>query len=444
MSTAVADVSGLLDAAASPEVTAPVETPVEETPLETEVTQEAAEGGEGETKTPADKVDNRTNPDAIRKALRAWRDSSPENAEVARKLNYIVGHEQGYTKVFPKVEEARQAKFVLDSVGGAEGIATLQSTLKSVNETDQLLYNGDPRVLDNILEDMKREGKLDAFGKLASPFLDKLKSTDEKAYYSALRPHFFQGIVDSGLPDVLDGLEAALGNQVDGKPSPNVETIKGLVAEMRKWLSGLNKSVKTVKDPELESRRQAFEKEQSDFRSQQSKAFQNEVNTDWNHINNMELGSALKPYLKLPFAKNWTDATKKSVANEIMSTFLADLKGDKAYQMQMDAYWSDAKPDKSKILELHKGKTKLIAARVVKDVLDARYPGFSSVKGAPVKPTAKPNAAPATATTAKPIYQTTMPKNEDVDWDKTSDNLYATGRFFDRRGAFRTWSKKYA
>jgi hypothetical protein len=449
MSTAVADVSGLLEAAASPEVTpTPTETTVEETPVETPEgeTTETPEGGEGTGKVAAEgekPVDARTNPDAIRKALKAMRDSSPENAPIARKLNDIVGREGAYRAVFPKVADAKQAKFLLESIGGGEGLTNLQNTIKSVNETDQLLYTGDGKVVKNLYEDMKAAGHPEALGKLASPFLDHLKEVDEKAYFSALRPHFFQGIVDSGLPDVLDGLEAALSNQVDGKPSPNLEAVKGLVSEMRKWFSGLDKSIKTTKDPELDQRRQAFEKEQSEFRSQQTKAFQGDVNAEWNRVNNQVLGAALKPYLALPFAKNWTDATKKSVAREITSTLTQELSADKAYQAQMDALWSEAKPDKSKIINFHKSKLDIIGKRIVKDVLDARYPGFSTVKGAaPAKPAAKP-AAQAQAT-GKPIYQTSKPKWEDVDFERDPNKLlYITGRFFDKRGVLRTWNQKY-
>jgi hypothetical protein len=155
----------------------------------------------------------------------------------------------------------------------------------------------------------------------------------------------------------------------------------------------------------------------------------------------------LKPYLKLPFAKNWTDATKASVGREIIQTLLSELTADKTYQSQMDAFWSESKPDKAKIINYHKGKLDLIAKRIVRDVLDARYPGFASVKGAPpaAKRPGQPAAQPSAATSgpAKPIYQTTMPKPDLVDWDRTTDNLFATGRFFDKKGTYRTWSAKY-
>ena len=460
---AAADVTALIDIASSPDTSPTTPTPAADaadvvdqptdgaTPAaeDTEAgadTPETTPAADADGATPDDKVDARTNPDAIRKALKALRDSSPENAPIARRLNDIVGREGAYRAVFPKVADAKQAKFLLDSIGGGDGLTQLQSTIRSVNETDALLYAGDARVLDSILDDMKAAGKQDAFGKLASPFLDKLADIDPKSYAAALRPHFFESLTKSGLPDMLSAFSEALGaTGADGKPAPNVELIKSLVAEMQRWYNAEKTAVEGSRKSAPDPDRQAFEKERSEFQSERQKAFEAEVNGEWNRANNQSLGEALKPYLKLPFAKNWTTATKVSVAREITTALLDELSTDKSYQSQMDAFWSDAKPDKSRILQFHKGKLDLVAQRIVRDVLNARYPGFSSVKGAPAA-AAKPGAKPAVAATSagvKPIFQSTQPKPDTVDWDRTPDTLYATGRFYDRKGVLRTWNAKY-
>lgn len=449
---AAADVSALIDVASSPDpVSSPAEV-TEETPVETpeSETPEASEGGEAAEKVAAkadDKTDARTTPDAIRKALKALRDSSPENAPIARKLNDFVGRAQAYEKEFPKVADARNAKFLLDSVGGGDGIAKLQETVRSVNETDALLYAGDGKVLDSIYDDMKAAGKQEAFGKLASPFLDKLKENDPKAYVSAIRPHVFEGVVASGLPGVIEAIEQALGaKDGEGKPAPDMKVLTACANEMRKWFNAEEAANKSRSTKTVDPDRQAFEKERSDFETTKKKAFEGEVHGEWNRMNNQYLGEALKPYLKLPFAKNWNDATRVSVAKELMSTLLSELGGDKIYQSSMDALWSQKSPDKAKIIDTHKTKLGMIAKRIVKDVLDARYPGFSTVRGAPApKPAgAKPAAAAPTGAT-KPIYQATKPATGDpnVDWNRTSDALYASGRFFDKKGVLRTWSPKY-
>src|SRR5690242_12800210 len=116
---AAADVSALLDVASSPTPTpeatpteaivddaAPVESPTEESTEAGEGAPPAPPTGDEAAPAPDDKVDARTNPDAIRKALKALRDSSPENAPIARRLNDIVGREGAYRQVFPKVADA--------------------------------------------------------------------------------------------------------------------------------------------------------------------------------------------------------------------------------------------------------------------------------------------------------------------------------------------------
>jgi hypothetical protein len=453
---AAADVSALIEVASTPDSSpspspAPTESAVEETPVEsTESSAKGSETRESQTETPTegtDKVDARTNPDAIRKALKSWRDSSPENAPVARQLNDIVGRESAYRQVFPKVADAKQAKFILDSVGGGDGLTELQNTIKSVNETDSLLHAGDPRVVKNLYEDMKAVGKADSFGKLASPFLEQLQEVDPKAYKAAVRPHGLEYVVQSGFPNVVEGLESALATVVDGKPTPDIKLIESIAASMRKWLTTEQQAVEGGKKAAIDPDRQAFEKEKSEFQSAQQKAFQNEVHGDWNRINDKILGAALRPYLKMNFAKGWKEGTLRSVAGEIMGTALRELTADKAYQSQMDAYWSESKPDKSKIIKYHEDKMKLIGERIVQDVIETRYPGYRSMGGpAPAK---KPAAAVTPATQsgpAKPIFQSTKPKMDDpnVDWDRDPDRmLYISGRFYDKKGAYRTWNPRY-
>jgi hypothetical protein len=445
MATAVADVSSLIDIASEP-----ASTVVEETPVETAETVETTETPvEGETKAEASPegekpVDARTNPDAVRKALREFRDSKPENAPIARHLNNVVGRYEAYRQVFPKVADAQNAKVMLDAIGGTEGISGLQETIKSVNETDSLLYAGDARVLDTIIEDMRRENKLDAFGKLASPFLDKLQQIDGKAYESAIRPHFFQALVGAEFPETVQFLMEALSGE-----KPNLEAAMKTLKSMDGWFNKLRNSIETADKSKLDPDRQKFEQERTQFQTERQKAFQSEVNTDWNRENNRVLGEALRPYLKLPFAKNWTDGTKQSVAREITSTLLEELTADKTYQSQMDALWSEARPDKSKIINFHKSKVAIIGPRIVKQVLENRYPGFQRSAG-PMKP--KPVAAAAAATTTtgtqrtgnRPSYVTSKPPLDQMDMDKDPDRMHLiNGRaYLKGSGKFVSWNPK--
>lgn len=447
---AAADVSGLLDLASAPSPTpVPTPEPVEEVvdnALEPTDTPEAPPEGDDSPEAPPEgvekPVDGRTNPAAIRSALKAFRDLDPKNGPIARELNDAYGRYSAYKSVFPKVADAQNAKAVLDAVGGHDGITSLQETLKSVSETDSLLYSGDPRVLDSIIEDMKAENKLDAFTKLASPFLDKLAKIDEEGYQSTIRPHLLNALELSRFPNAVQGILKALTDPA----KPDVASIKAIAESMSQWYDEQKKQVGERKTNQPDPEREAFERERTQFQSDKQKAFTSEVIAEVNRENNRILGTALKPFLQLPMAKNWTPATKQSLAREIVLTLNEELAADKTYQSQMGALWNAKSPDKGKITNFHRSKVETIGGRIVKQVLENRYPGFTKSGGRTVaKPVAKPGqAATQPGVTPKPLYQTTKPDGANVDWERDPDRLlWITGRYYDKKGAFRTWNPKY-
>src|ERR1700761_8632901 len=82
------------------EVEEPLELPEGEQPEgETEELPEA-EGAEEEQPTDGRKV-----PDDVRKALKAFRDASPENGKAAKALSDSYFREQAYKTVFPTVKD---------------------------------------------------------------------------------------------------------------------------------------------------------------------------------------------------------------------------------------------------------------------------------------------------------------------------------------------------
>lgn len=448
------DFSAILDVAEVPEVTPAAEpTPTSEPELDTPAPETDAapspDGAQPESE-PAEPgaepgseppVDGRTNPAQIRSALKAFRDSDPKNAPVARELNDGYGRYLAYKNSFPTVAEARDAKAFLDANGGVEGLSELHSTIQSVNETDNLLYSGDPRVLDNIIEDMRRENKLDAFSKLASPYLDKLRSIDEKGYFEAIRPHFYQGLVATNVPEVVNALAKALSGE-----KPDVESAKGLLSEFSNWLNGLRDSVERSDRSKLDPDRQAFEKQVSEFQTAKQKEFQEGVASSAESHNNQALGGALKPYLKLPYFKQLATnrASMTSLAREIKSTLMDELGADKSYQSQMDAFFAAKSPDKARISQYHNSKVDAIAPRIVKQVIENRYPDYAKKTAAPARQTPAPNAQ-QTPQSNKPTFIKSKPEWEQIDWEKDPQKmLFITGRAFLKGGKFVTWNKKYA
>lgn len=457
---AAADVSALLDIASTPDLTpvtpsSPSPEPDTETadsalpeaaPEQPEGQQSDESSGDVQDDTPGEEkpIDGRTNPVQIRSALKRFRDSAPENAGPARELNNGYGRYLAYKDSFPTVDEARSAKALLDAVGGDTGLATLQEQVKSLGETDSLLYSGDPRVLDNLIDDMRSEGKLDAFGKLASPFLDKLRSVDEKAYLAALKPHFFQQLVNVGVPNVLQSIQKALSSE-----KPDLETARGWIAEFNNWFDNLRNGVETAAKAGLDPERQAFQQERTKWESERTDTFKREVASSNVSHTLRSLGSALKPYMKLPYFKNFSDASKKDLASGLFQQAISELTADKSYQSQMDAFFSQKAPDRKSIEQYHAAKLDSMSQRIVKSMLETRYPNYA--RGAKATPTsvkpaaAKPGAAGQQPTAGKPVFVNARPKYEDLDMDKDPNKyLFISGRGYRKAdGRFVTWNPRY-
>ena len=447
------DVSGLIDLATAPDPVPASPAPTEEavtSPTETGETSEDVSGAEGTDVEASEQpqegaeaeqpIDARTNPAAVRSALKKLRDMGPEFAPIARQLNNSFGREIAYKNVFPKVADAQNAKALLDAVGGQEGFVALQENVKAIQATDAKLYAGDPSVLDDIIEDMRSEGKIDAFGKLASPFLEKLRATDEKAYFAAMKPHFYQGLRDVGLPNVVANLIQSLQGE-----QPNVAQAQQILNQMKEWFDDLGASVDTASKQNLDPERKAFEQERQQFASERQKEFQTGVAAACDSHNNTALGSALKQYLKLPFFKGWSRESLVDLGAGLKQQLYSELGADKAYQTQMDAFFAQKSPDKDKIQRFHQAKVDSMAQRIVKDLLNRRYPGFQKQQGAAAKPAAKPaataQAQPGNPT--KPQYVQSKPDWNDINWDMDpTQRHYITGRAVLKNGRFVSWNPK--
>jgi hypothetical protein len=113
---------------------------------------------------------------ALGKAIQSFKDASPENAIAAKQIHGALRRLEAFGQEFGGgINEAREVKSFLRELVGAEGNApvTLQQAkeaytnqkgiISSVEESDQLLYAGDGKLIDNIYEQMKNDGKQESF-----------------------------------------------------------------------------------------------------------------------------------------------------------------------------------------------------------------------------------------------------------------------------------------
>jgi hypothetical protein len=382
-------------------------------------------------------------PQEIRKALKAFRDANPANVAATKVLHGAYERWEAAKAIYPGgVKEMQQAKEFADLVGGAEGYEKLTNTVQAAEASDTQLYSGDPQLIQNIVEDLKSNGKLDALGKLAPSFLDAVKAHDEKGYYAAFAPHFFEGLETANLPGAINGLAKALSDPDPAKALAAAKEISGDLSNWYKDLGDKNKKTKeAVVSPErkaLDAERAAFMKEQETFKTNQSEEFKNSVAKSCESVNNKSLGVELGTFLKMPFFKGFGRENLMPLGNTIKSNLYATLKADTAYQAQMKSMWSAKQPDRAKIEEYHKARVQSISAEIVRDTVQKMYPGYAKggaaagrVAAATEKKVAAAKVEDTAAASGKPVYVATKPKWEAIDWDKDPKQLlYITGKAY--------------
>jgi hypothetical protein len=357
----------------------------------------------------------------IRASLKAFRDASPEHAQAAKLLNDGYSRYEAYKAVFPTVDDARTFKTQLDTLGGLEGIANMQSTLANVEETDALLEAGDPKVLDAIFEDSPEGAK-----KLAGPFLSKLAKLDPETYQKTVQPHFVRSLIDANFPNVLNFLSSKLGDNAEAK---------GIVDNMKAWFAGQQSQAEKFSSDALSPERDQFQKERETFQSEKRKDFESAVGTVVSSHINSELGSKLRPYAAalnaLPVA------VRQDVARACISELASSLKADKAYQTQVNAMLNARKPDRDKIIAYNKAKVTSLADTIIAKVT-ANYslkPG-EAAKSAAARTGKKPGAQDAPKTATNIIKLKAAPKDSDIAWDhpNMSTEAYIRGRAVVRDG----------
>lgn len=436
--TAVEDSATAVETPVVEESTA-VETPTvedsetEETEIKnadgTEKTPEEQEAFKTAAKAESDKVlDAKTTPDSVRKALKAMRDADPKNAEVVKQLHGSFERWNAAKQIFPKgVTEMQEAKAFIDSVGGPEGYQKMQESIDAVTATDELLYAADSRLWDNVIEDLKTSGHPEALGALAPSFLEKLKAHDSQAYYDTFTPHFLEGLKEVRMDNFVNKFNEALSTKNDkGEVVPDVKAITGLVKGLTDWYKDLEntakeKSTTPADTPERKkflAEKQAFEKTKTEDTQRRQKEFESGVAEECDKQNNRSLGKALGTYLKMSFFKDFPYETKVDLGNGIKDNLYSALKTDKAYQTQMNAMWKQKTPDRAKMIQYHQAKVESIAADIVRQTVQKRYPGYAKggsaagrVAAAEVKKTATAKADTASVNSGKPVYVASRPEN---------------------------------
>ena len=390
-------------------------------------------------------------PQNVRTTLKSLKDADAKNAPIVKELHGAYERWTAAKQIFPKgVAEMKAAKELNDLVGGPEGWEATQQVVEAIKASDEKIYSGDASIHDDIVEDLKAEGKLDQYPKLVTAGVEKLKQVDPKAYETLSQPILHSELMDANFHGALGSLVKALTLPADATPEVIAKAVKDafeVATGMNKWWTGLDKANKQVAstkvDPErvkLEEERKKFSDQQKEFATKQTKEFQTAVSKEADTVSKNALGKALQPFTKMAYFKGYTRDNYQPLAATIMGDLYDTLKADKTYQAQMKALWGAKSPDKAKILEYHTAKVQSLANDIVRRSVQKMYPDHAKdgaaagrVKAANDKKAATAKTDAAAAATGKPVYVAVKPSWDSIDWDKDpKQHLYIAGKAYFR------------
>ena len=215
----------------------------------------------------------------MRSSLKAWRDSNPGDSQIAKFSRQILAnHERlvAFSQMEPKgIDGLREKYALLDGLThgesrGVDALAAIQGQLQEVEQTDELLAQGDPRAFDALGEAFN-----DGLTKLAPAYLERIGKTDPEALNRAVMPYIVSTLQQSDLVKHYNDLVDVLNSQNDPRFNDQTKmqfTIQSL-ARMGQWLNGLQeKAVVPPAGPNKE--RETFDQERSKFQEEK-------VTTHW-------------------------------------------------------------------------------------------------------------------------------------------------------------------
>jgi hypothetical protein len=402
-------------------VTADTENAEESTEVKETLTRKA----DGSERTPEEQEDFRAKaagkeplPAEVRTALKALKEMDPKNANIVKQLH---GAYERYTAIKealgnegPNGLKSFLSELGSKNIGEARAALAQQNTmLEAVRSSDEALYAADPILSENVYEDMKAQGKEDAYGKVVGNFLDHLKEVDSNAYYEVQKGHVIANLEAAGFTGTVNSIWHALAENDTNKAKALCKNLGTWFSELRSEVSADGKLQRA-----LSEREQKIAAKEAEGVKAARTATENSVAEDCERSSNVELGKFLGSFLRLPFFKDWSRETKIDLGNGIKEKLYRDLKADSRYQSSMKSLWSAKTVDRAKMVQVHTNWLQQHGDALVRGVVQTRYPGYARGGSAAGKKeamaankTAATKAGAQSVATGKPIFVASKPTN---------------------------------
>lgn len=387
---------------------------------------EAATAGETEVEVDLYTKDGREVADAALK--KAIIEIAKTDKAAARATRDAYFSNQAVLKEFPEAKsigdvlrEIRAAKNTIESLGGDQGITELQEEVTDYRNEIAQFASGDPKLIEELYEANPESTAL-----MTANALAVLEGKDKKIFDNVILPALVKRLEEVGLNKYLVRIADFIK---EGKGQEAYDA----VAEVGKWLTDVNEAAKKAIDGrgKRDPRQDELDRRRQELDTQSKQLFERSIATEVNRRNNSSLSRVVEPLFK---TLKLTPEGRREFINGLQSRIWAAMKADKTFQRQARGIME--KGDQDRAAQFIAQKFEELAPEMFRKHRNALYPniGTGATKPGPAKPAGAGNGAAAgkpagAATGAKVGYKPgTKPNREDVDWSKTSDTQWISGK----------------
>lgn len=322
---------------------------------------------------------------------------------------------RAYEKEFATVQDARQARAVLDSVGGADGIEELNTEVTDWRREADQFANAAPELVESLYNSNPEAVVANALN-----ILELLENKNPTHFEAALLPSFVRQIDKSGLPTALVKLADLIK---EGKGQESYD----LVANLAAW-------VKNVKDnadkmgrerQKVDPREREYEERRRELDEREQKTYTSNCQSQAEKLNWRTMGEVAGGFMK---DMKFDTEGKREFLNLLNSAVLKLMGQDKTYLRTVRAIRD--KGDAGRTAEFINGKFGELAPEAFRQLRNRLYPNAAPFRkpAAGQKPNGagkKPDGTPQPKAVPGKVYEKSQ-----VDIQNTPDLYLVTGKAY--------------
>lgn len=403
---------------------------------------EGGAGEGGEERLPGDRSDD-THPERedveadsriidgkTKAALAKLEALGPEGKEAAKAVREAYFANKTVMKEYPEAKNFREVirsirtqKATLEAVGGDEGIQNLQTEVADYQKEIGQFANGDRALVEQLYEGNPQSTML-----AARNCLEVLAEKNLTLLDQAILPNMISRLQAAQLPQFL---KAIAQHCIDGKGQEAydlTQKISTWLSELEKHVEGINKD-RTKVDPreqELSKREQAAEQKETQI-------YERQISNNVTKLNNVSLDKVTRGFFK---EMGFDGEGRREFTQGLINRVTKAMALDKPFQRLARSIMS--KGDAERASEFISDKFEELLPDIFRTYRNTLYPKMASkpsANGTGGKPGAgagkdKPAAGAGGGGNPQATLVTKKPGSAEIDWEKTTEEMYHVGRGF--------------